>query len=181
MIIENALILDTETTGLHVKNGAEIIELGAILYSIKHKAILQCFSTLFPCESNPVEHINHISPELTKAYPYNDKWESFFAYMYQDAQVLISHNTQFDKLFLETLDYGVSHGDIPWICTKNDFKWPNPLNRYRLQDICHSMGVIYGEGSHRALYDCSLIEQCLSKVEDLQERMDAAYEKSTKK
>lgn len=180
MTIENVLILDTETTGLEPSKGAVIIELGAILYSIKHKCILQQFSTLFPCEENPVEHINHISPQITKAFEYNDKWESFFAYMYQEAQTMVAHNAQFDKKFVETLDFGVGQENTKWICTKNHFKWPKPLNRYRLQDVCHSLGVSYGEESHRALYDCERIALCFNKVEDLQERIDAAYERAVK-
>ena len=179
-MIESVLILDTETSGLHPEHGAIIIELGAILYSVKHNAVLQSFSTLFPCESNPVEHINHIKPVVTKAFDYNDKWESFFAYMYQEAQAMVAHNAPFDKKFVETLNFGVEQENTKWICTKSDFRWPNPLNRYRLQDVCHSMGVTYGDESHRALYDAERIALCFSKVDDLQERIDAAYERAIK-
>ena len=177
MTIENVLICDVETTGLDEKK-CQIIELGAILYNIKTKSILQCFSTLFPCESNPVEHINHISVESTKCNMYTtNAFLGIFAAFQEKSQAFIAHNAQFDEKFIHTI-----FGDIknPFICTKSQFKWPSHPSRLRLQDVCHSMGVPYGEESHRALYDAERIALCFSKVDDLQERIDAAYERAIK-
>lgn len=172
-MIENVLIVDLETTGLHPEHSAQIIELGAILYNIKHKAILQQFSTLIPCNENPVQHINNINPEITKLIPYYPYWEDVLTVMVNHAKdVCVAHNAQFDKKFLlHNNRFKYLFADTKWICTKNDFKWPVPLKRNRLQDVCEAMGVPY-VNAHRSLADCTFIAQCFSKVEDLQQRID---------
>lgn len=171
-MIENVLILDTETTGLHPDKGAQIIELGAILYNVKHKAILQQFSTLFPCETNPVEHINHISAELTKGKYMADHMKDALISMIANCDAFVAHNAPFDRNFLLA---DARMGDLfhskPWICTQRDFKWPALLTRFRLQDVCGAMGIPYVE-AHRALTDCNFIAQCFSKIDDLEERIN---------
>lgn len=183
MTIENVLIVDTETNGLHPEHGAKVIEIGAILYNIKNRAILQCLSTLFPCESNPVQHINNITPESTKSPMVADHiLMPLFLHMARESQVFVAHNAQFDKKFIDPMKFTKSWQNDPfdWICTKSGFKWPSNPSRLRLQDVCRSMGIDYAEGAHRSMYDCERIALCFSKVDDLQERIDAAYERAIK-
>lgn len=173
-MIENVLIIDCETSGLHPEHGAQIIELGAILYNVKHKAILQQFSTLIPCDANPVEHINNISVEITNCN-YTFIWAlEMTKLMSMNAQAVVAHNAQFDRKFI-LADHHLSlhFKDCKWICTKNDFQWPVPLKRTRLIDVCEAMGVQY-VSAHRALVDCNFIVQCFGKVNDLQERIDGS-------
>lgn len=172
-MIENILILDTETTGLNADKGDKVIELAVILYSLKHKTILQNFSTLFPCESNPVEHINGIKAEATKASIPLDFINAQVKVMAANAGALVAHNAQFDKKFLKTLSIWPDIQHMPWVCTKEDFKWPVQLYRNRLQDVCAAMGVAYAD-AHRALNDCKLIADCFSKVNDLSTRFEGA-------
>ena len=172
-MIENVLIVDTETTGLDPSKGAKLIEVGAILYNVKHKAILQQFSTLFPCDENPVSHINGIEPEVTKVKTPRLFITLVLSQMVDHCQAIVAHNAQFDRKFLALIDPAPikSFDDHRWICTKNDFKWPIPLFRNRLQDICMAMGVEYTE-AHRALNDCTMIAKCFSKVNDLETRIN---------
>lgn len=200
-MIENIMILDTETTGLSPKTGAQVIEIGAILFNVRYKSILQCFSTLLPCETNPVEHINHINPNATKcSYPFVDEnndivpriehtlpgFQCGDTVIYQKlinhnciliemsnyAEILVAHNADFDKRFIETLRCGDHLLRKKWMCTKKDFNWPVPLTRTRLEDICNAMGVPY-LNAHRALTDCLFLAKCFEKIEDLQERFNA--------
>ena len=94
--------------------------------------------------------------------------------MAREADAYVAHNASFDKTFFAT---AIGSEDIfwikPWICTKNDFVWPVPLQRNRLQDVCAAMGVPYVE-AHRALTDCQFIVDCFNRVPDLQLRIDAA-------
>lgn len=196
-MIENILIIDTETTGLSPEKGNEIIEIAAVIFNVKYKTVLQCFSTLLPCQSNPVENINHIKSESTQCeYAFKDdrsiiireshETEKQITVIYEEklnfnrmlmelanfCQICVAHNAEFDMKFIKKLPCGSTLLDKKWICTKKDFKWPVPLDRNRLQDICIAMGVPY-LNAHRALADCFLLAQCFEKVEDLQERIDS--------
>lgn len=174
-MIETILICDTETTGLSPSK-SELIEVAVILYSVKHKSIMQAASTLFLCEENKAEHINGISPQLTKELMVSEGYMSEIIHkLYLQSEATIAHNAQFDRGFLEThfkFDFNLR----PWICTKNDFDWPIELSRKRLMDVCEAMGVTYS-GSHRALKDCLFIAECFSKIDDLQERLEVALKK----
>jgi DNA polymerase-3 subunit epsilon len=199
-MIENLLIIDTETTGLDVKKGAVMIEIAAVLFSVKYKTVLQSFSTLLPCEINPVENINHISAESTRedyafrnlsnAEIFTQMWTNpesqtssiindpsligtgdILIEMNKKAQACVAHNADFDKRFIATAPWGYTLLLNKWICTKANFTWPVKLMRFRQQDVCEAMGVPYVD-AHRALSDCLMLAQCFSKVEDLQERID---------
>jgi DNA polymerase-3 subunit epsilon len=175
MNVENVLIIDTETTGLHPDKGAELIELALVLFNVKSKTVLQTFSTLLPVADNPVQDINGIDPLVTQSTYYLNCLQDQINLMAQAASAFVAHNAQFDELFFNILECELEF-NIPWICTKNHFTWPVPLPRKRLQDICEAMGVPYNN-AHRALNDCNFIVSCFSKIEDLQERINDAYKK----
>lgn len=173
--MDNILIIDTETTGLNPEKGAICIEVGAILFSVKHKQPLQICSTLLRCLANEVEHINNISPSLTQLITNPSGMLSEIFMMATKANAIVAHNAQFDKKFIYTIDpfkvIGFSHK--PWICTRNDFPWPALLSGRKLSDICNAMYVPYVD-AHRALADCNLLMQCLQKVNDLEYRLESA-------
>lgn len=175
MGIETVLILDTETTGLHPDKGSQMIEVGAILYSAKHKCVLQSFASLFPCVENPVEHVNNIKPEVTQEPMPHKLVLPHLIEMANNAQACVAHNAEFDIKFLDATWPQIPQKwkERKWICTKKDFKWPVPLYRNRLEDICNAMGVPYID-AHRALIDCHFIALCFSKVADLVLRLDQA-------
>ena len=166
-MIDNILIIDTETTGLSPAKGAKMIEVCAILYSVRNKGILQAYSTLLPTATNDAQHINLIAPELTLSVYVAEL--SIIQKMSSFAQAIVAHNASFDRQFI------VSH--IPeldaqkWICTMKDFEWPCMLSRKRLQDVCAGMGVDYVD-AHRALPDCMFMVNCFNKVDDLAARFN---------
>ena len=170
-MIENILIIDTETTGLDPRNGDKIIEIAAVLFNLKYKFVLQNYSTLFPCEINPVEHINHIPVDVTNCNFSLALSDSILIGMGHSAQACVAHNAEFDKKFVSLLACGQYLLNKKWICTKANFTWPVSLPRLRLEDICNGMKVPY-TNAHRALTDCQLLAQCFEKVEDLEDRIN---------
>jgi DNA polymerase-3 subunit epsilon len=164
-MIETILILDTETTGLSPAKGAKMIEVCAILYNLKHKQILQVFSTLLPTQTNEAQHINGIDPDLT-IQPYPTDYLHIVEGMALYAQALVAHNAPFDREFLIS-HYPEMYG-MRWICTQRDFPWPCHLPRRRLQDVCAGMGVDYVD-AHRALSDTMFLVNCFNKIENLQD------------
>lgn len=172
--MENVLIIDTETTGLDPSKGAGCIEIGAMLYNVKHKVTLQNFSTFLTCTENPVEDINNIKSEWTQQKMPIGAGLVFLKQMANEADAFVAHNAAFDKKFLQDIqELQETVTNKKWICTKNDFKWPVSLFRNRLQDVCVAMGIPYAD-AHRALIDCHFIAACFSKVEDLEQRLIAA-------
>lgn len=178
-MIENVLIVDTETTGLEPSKGAKLIEIAAILYNVKHRTILQQFSTLLPCDENPVENINNISAESTRVKMPLTLMVPLLTQMADHAQAWVAHNAQFDKKFIATIEPqpAIRFTDRKWICTKADFRWPVQLYRTRLEDVCTAMGVAYVD-AHRALTDCDFIAKCFTKVADLENRLMGARHNS---
>jgi len=162
-MIENILILDCETTGLSVAHGAKLIEIAGIVYNVKHKAILQCYSTLFPCTENPAERINHISPMITQL-PYCQFTSDVLLMMSNSVDALVAHNAAFDKQFIETIYPLLINRH--WICTYRDFQWPISLQKRKLEDLCDALEVPYVH-AHRALNDCMFLVKCFNKVENL--------------
>lgn len=174
-MIDNILIVDTETTGLDTRKGDQIIEIAAVLFNLKYKTVLQQFATLLKCSSNPVEKINHIKAEATQVKFSTDCMNNVLKAMLKNADVCVAHNAEFDQKFIATLgELGLLFLEKPWVCTKGNFTWPVPLPRLRLEDICVAMKVPY-VNAHRALADCLLLAQCFEKVDDLEERFSNFY------
>ncbi|HAX80688.1 MAG TPA: DNA polymerase III subunit epsilon [Cyanobacteria bacterium UBA11372] len=171
------LIIDTETTALEVSTG-QVIEIGVILYSVKHQTPIQQFSTILPAKSNPAEKINRIKPAaLTEMTEKDAVWGmSAIAHMAKKAEVIVAHNAEFDKKWFDVSKNGASilpellnsRGEpLPWLCTCSDFKWPHQVRQGQsLIDlaVAHDIGVF---GTHRALTDCQLIAALFDRMEDL--------------
>lgn len=176
MLPTTLLILDTETTGLEVTSSS-VIEIGAILYSVTHRCILQQFSTLLPVAgSNPVKHINQIDAKASRAsYPYQLAM-TLFQNLHDRADYLIAHNAEFDrKWFGRGLLPPVSK---PWLCTCDDFSWPRASkSRLSLVNLAleHGIGV---SNAHRALADCQLIATLFDRVDNFEAILKQAIERS---
>ncbi|NJL65175.1 MAG: 3'-5' exonuclease [Methylacidiphilales bacterium] len=176
-MIENILIVDTETTALEVEQG-QVIEVGAILYSVKHQTPIQQISTLLPATQNPAVNINHISLEilLDISVETAEAGIKTIARMAKMADFIVAHNAEFDKKW-----FGRKNGEIilpkllnsqgeelRWICTCDDFEFPKQTRpRSSLVDLvlAHGIGVY---ANHRALTDCQLIAALFDVMEDLQ-------------
>lgn len=169
MTVNTILIVDTETTGLSVDKGAKLIEIGAVLYSVKHRTVLQAFSTLVPCETNEAQDINGISAEASRLPMVepsitNHVLESMLSF----ADAIVAHNAKFDLAFLKI--YYPQLLQKPVICTKDDYRWSKILYRKRLMDICEAYEVEYSE-AHRAINDCLLLATCFTHEIGLAQRM----------
>lgn len=166
----NILILDTETTGLN-PNPDKCIEVAAILFNVEYRQMVQSITTLLPCDANPVEHINGIRPDLTRTQYSPQNVIVALEGMAMNCDAIVAHNAQFDHKFMKIVPgLGDAFWTKPWVCTRNDFKWPSKPVRLRLQDICESLDIPYVD-AHRALADCSLLANCLAKVDNLAEQI----------
>ena len=158
--MKKILIIDTETTGLKPEDGASLIEVGAILFDVELCDVVAQLSFLMLADKNPVEHINRISPELTRSgasviYPMS---EAFLALAGQ-ADYAVAHNAEFDSQWFDPLDL-----DLKWICTMDDVQWPRNTKRGR--PSVTSLALDYGVpvwSAHRALTDCIYLAEVMRR------------------
>jgi DNA polymerase-3 subunit epsilon len=169
----NILILDVETTSLDPSTG-EVVEVGAILYSVEHRAVLQQVSTLLPVKENPAEDVNGISAEwvlslankLTPITPAID----MINMMESQADYAVAFNSDFDAAWF---GWGyLPNILIPW-SDAACIRYPKPSRSRSLVNLClaHGIPVV---SAHRALTDCQLLAQLLGHVEDLEWELERA-------
>jgi len=168
----NVLIIDTETTGLKPDKGAELIEIGAILYNVEHRAILAQISTVLPVEVVGQEDVHGISWTTARSLPLNLQSQACnLISEYGDyADYNVAHNAAFDKSFT---DYFLTkHLRKDWLCTYEDFDFA-PHKKQNLVTLALAHGIAV-KSAHRALNDCSLIAEIFSKRSDLEQLIEAA-------
>lgn len=163
------LILDTETTGLDADNDY-LLEIAAILWSVKYRCTLMQASTLVCYEKlvpNPAEPINGIpSRVLDSTFNYKDSL-SLINKMSLVSQYICAHNAEFDKSFCRTIE-ALKISMDNWVDTQ-DITYPKSRfsNGTSLSNlaIAHDIPII---DSHRALNDCQILAKLLGLVPDLE-------------
>ena len=165
---DQLLILDTETTGLDPQ-ADQVLEVGAILFSVPQRAVLAQLSFLIPVESNAAEPLNGISAAATQA---PQPWQQSLQLLQQlasSAQLAVAHNAAFDRQWF-------GHGalpdlQLPWLCTMEDIHWPaERLLRPRpsVRDLALAYGVPVW-AAHRALTDCIYLAQVFERCAELEQ------------
>lgn len=170
------MILDTETTGLEPES-SQVLELGAILYSVEYRCTLQQMSTLLPViGDNPAEAVNKINVEATRTdYNFSLTLE-LFRQFHHKADYVVAHNAEFDRKWF-------GRGTLPpvtkpWLCTCDDFLWPKAIKR---RPSLVNLVLEYGIGVnniHRALSDCHLISLLFDRVDNFEDLLIRAIERS---
>lgn len=177
----NVLVFDVETSGLEPRRDA-IIEVGCVLWSVEHRSMLEVYSAILPGTTNAAQPFNGISPELLGAA---GTWEIPWAIVDQIAQradCVAAHSAIFDRRFVENnprlpagdRDYLI---ELPWLCTIEDFEWPVPVARKSLINVALAHGVAL-TAAHRAVNDCLLLTRLFERIDDVDERLDAALVKA---
>lgn len=154
-MISNLLIVDTETTGLDSKVD-QIVEIGAVLYSVEaHTTVLQ-MSTLVPARANPAEKINRIPERALALFSGIPTYAStMLRAMAGVADVFVAHNYEFDRGFLTAMDLEL-WSSRPWIDTRGEFPWKEGKPGDSLVNLVLAHGLGIGQ-AHRALTDCQMI------------------------
>jgi len=156
------LILDTETTGLNPTAGA-LCEVGAVLFSVPHRAVLQQLSFLLPITTNDAVSVNDIVPQLTQEPQPQQQAQDLFLAMLTAADAVVCHNAAFDRSWIEPwLQRLGVEPPSQWICTCEGISWeglrPNPS----LMTLALAHGIPVW-AAHRALTDCTYLAQVLER------------------
>ena len=165
---DQLLILDTETTGLDPE-ADQVLEVGAILFSVPQRAVLAQLSFLIPVECNAAEPLNGIAPAATQAPSLGSK-----------ACCCCSNSPAARSWLWPTTRPLTGNGlamvplpdlQLPWLCTMEDIHWPaERLLRPRpsVRDLALAYGVPVW-AAHRALTDCIYLAQVFERCVDLEQ------------
>lgn len=184
-LMKNLLIVDVETTGVDRAND-RVIELGCVLWSVAHRTSIEVYSRLLDAPENPAEAVNGIPSALIAALKPEPVFDALIGLAFE-ADAIVAHQADFDRAFcMRGLD-GIPERDWPmaiaqpWICTREDMKWPKGGTGESLiaLALAHGVAVV---SAHRAISDCLLLarlfEQCFATYPDFGERLEAALEHS---
>ena len=175
-----ATIIDLETMGLNPKDN-EIIEIGMLSFSFSTGdgilAIVDSYNEL----SDPGKEI---PPEVTKVTGITTKdvkgksidW-SYVAQILEKTQLVICHNSGFDRNFLELQtpeDISAQIKRMAFACTVRDIDWKERgIESSKLDYINWKLGFFYH--GHRALNDCwatlNPLIQCDGAFDELKENV----------
>ena len=161
--LAKGVVIDTETTGLDADT-CKIIEIGLVAFEYD------------PVTGQPIRVIgtyggledpgHPLIKEITELTGITDAMlvgqridEERIKSLVADADIVIAHNADFDRPFLEnrlpvfaTLPWGCSLSDIDWMAEK--------LGSRKLDYIAYQMGFFFG--AHRAEEDCQALLEILA-------------------
>ena len=172
---ERILILDTETTALNPLQG-ECIEVGAVLFHVPSRSVLQQLSFLLPCSANPAEAINGIPASVSRLGQPLAAAMACFEALVAAADAVLAHNAAFDRQWF-------GQGPLPalnrpWICSMEDIRWPAE-RQLRPNPSLRDLALAYGVpvwAAHRALTDCQYLVHVMERCGDLEALLVAALE-----
>lgn len=154
------IVVDTETTGLSVKNGGRVIEIGAV--AIKNGLIVAELTTLINTGaviSYGAFRVHGISQQMLTDKPTPaEVWPEFVDFVGDSP--LVAHNAPFDRAFVqhELCLLGLTTAN-PWHCTLMHARRKLPrLSNHRLETVYRYLfgGLPEDVQRHRALDDARM-------------------------
>jgi len=176
-MIASLIITDTETQGLDPAKHAAI-EVAVAMWSVPHRTMTACYSTLIRADGNEAEAINRIPAiALGFAPPPDYAWRAVGAFIEKKqphaTAAFVAHRASFDRSF-----YPKEIADSrPWICSKFDIDWPRSKPGASLVEVAlaHDVPVAF---NHRALADVLLLVRIFERVAELGYDIDAMIAKA---
>ncbi len=175
------VIIDTETTGTDFSKDA-IIEVGALAVAVDPDTgevgqLLGQFNGLedpgFPIPPESTE-IHGITDAMVAGKQFD---EAALQALLKDAHLVLAHNAQFDRTFLEKrFEF---FADLPFGCTLKQIAWRQEgFGSPALEFLVYRLGFFYD--GHRAVNDCEAVMALLAKPLPVSGRMpcDVLFEKA---
>lgn len=160
-MIASLIITDTETQGLDPAKHAAI-EVAVAVWSVPHRTMTACYSTLIRADGNEAEAINRIpAVALGFAAPPEYAWRAVGAFIEKahKASAFVAHRASFDRSFYPK----ELANSREWICSKYDIEWPRSKPGASLVEVALAHDVAIAV-NHRALADvlllCRVFERC---------------------
>jgi len=175
ILLENILILDTETTGLD-SDKDDCLEVGSILFNVESRSVLAQQSFLLPVQHNNAENINKIPAEITRLSQPLFEAIKYFESLVQVSDVIVAHNAEFDMKWFGLKK--LPQIEKQWICSMDDITWPADRQlkpRPSVRDLALAYGVPVWN-AHRALTDCIYLAEVFKRCGELEKLLIRALE-----
>jgi len=158
--MERVVVIDTETTGLSVRNNGRVIEIGAV--AVEHGQIVAELATLINTQtaiSYGAWRVHGISEPMLAGKPAPEEvWPWFVEFV--GTSPLVAHNAPFDRAFIkrELSLLGLPLAN-PWHCTVRLSRRKLPLlMNHKLETVYKHLfgGLPEDVQRHRALDDARM-------------------------
>lgn len=174
-------VTDTETTGAHPSDGAEVVEVCAVVVHLDKKIVTVNHTLVrpdgdIPPDTSAVHHITRETFDREPSISQNDlgRWIVGKA---DGSRLIAAHNMEFDREFMNY------DGLPPWMCTMRLARhlWPDAPN-HKLQTLRYFLGLPDPGGNpHRARHDTMICASMLMRAhEEFGLDEDALLELSSK-
>lgn len=159
---KTAVLLDTETTGLdHARD--EIIELGMIKFDYLPDGRIAGLRDTFSAFNEPtvpisaeITDLTGITDEMVAGHRIDEAAVTAFV---DDAEIIIAHNSGFDRKFAER--YWPIFEQKAWGCSATEIDWrKNGFVGAQLGYLLHGAGLFHQ--AHRAVDDCHALLEVLA-------------------
>ncbi|MCX6105967.1 MAG: 3'-5' exonuclease [Proteobacteria bacterium] len=170
------VIIDVETTGLSPTED-KVIEIGVLEFGVGEGTRPHLLRTYGALQDPGVP----ISPEITKITGLTDAmvagqqidW-AFVRRMMEKASIVIAHNADFDRGFLERVD-ALSGLSAHWACSMRHIDWKkHNYNTMALNYLAADHGFV-NPFAHRAVFDCATTFRLIG--DHLEEMITRSYER----
>lgn len=155
---ERIALLDSETTGTEPGKD-RAIEVAVCVFDVQLATPRAWFSSLIRAEANPAEAVNRIPACALETAPEPEAvWRRLRAVI-DDASCIVAHNAEFDRQFVPITDR-------PWVCTMEDFVWPDAtrtVSSLAYLALEHGVPLI---SAHRALADVDIMARLLMRLHE---------------
>jgi len=160
--VKTIAFVDVETGGLNPAVDP-LLEVGLVIWSVPHRSIIRCESTLLHAEKNDAFSSNGIPVGLVRECGESRRSADVLlaeAITEYDVDAIIAHNAEFDRPWFAPCVRA------PWLCSMDDFDYPRASSGKSLTAIAlaHGVGVVH---AHRAMADCLTLAALFERVAEI--------------
>ncbi|WP_234996063.1 3'-5' exonuclease [Pseudobacteriovorax antillogorgiicola] len=163
--MDTGLIIDLETTGIDPETD-KIIELGLIEFRISEDVPVPAITNMYGAVEDPKQALSEEIKKITGLDDYMLQGQKIdWVYVraaIQRSSIIIAHNADFDRSFLEKRAELAGLEDAHWACSMKHIDWAKHGFKTRALNYLAADHGFVNSFAHRALFDCATTFRLMS-------------------